>query len=108
MQPSNLILRCYGYRTNGIWSALCLDFNIAVEAETPEQLKAKMKDMIESYIETVLDTDDDVSVPSLMMRKAPLQDWIVYYALCVIAGLRELPGKILFKQIIPFHLAGHC
>ena len=89
-----------------MWEALCLDFNLAVEAETPEQLKAKMHDMIESYIETVLDTDDKASVVSLMMRKAPLKDWIVYYALCAIAGLRDLTGKILFKQIIPFHLGG--
>ena len=108
MQPSNLILRCYGYQTNGIWSALCLDFNIAVEADTPEQLKIKMHDMIESYVETVLDTDDNASVATLMMRKAPLKDWIIYYALCVVSGLKHLPGKMLFKQIIPFHLAGHC
>ena len=108
MQPSNLILRCYGYKANGMWTALCLDFNVAVEAETPEQLKVKMQDMIESYIETALDTDDNGSVASLMLRKAPLRDWIVYCALCVISGLRNLPGKILFKQIIPFHLAGHC
>jgi len=108
MKPSNLVLSCYGYKANGMWTALCLDFNIAAEAETPEQLKVKMHDMIESYIETALDTDDNGSVASLMLRRAPLRDWIVYYALCVISGLRNLPGKIFFKQIIPFHLAGHC
>jgi hypothetical protein len=108
MQPSNLILRCYGYCTNGKWTALCLDFNLAVEAETPEQLKSKMQDMIESYIETVLDTDDSGSIASLMMRKSPLKDWVFYYALCVFAGLRKLPGKIFFKQIIPFRLTGRC
>ena len=79
-----------------------------MEAETPEQLKSKMQDMIESYIETVLDTDDSGSIASLMMRKSPLKDWVFYYALCVFAGLRKLPGKIFFKQIIPFRLTGRC
>lgn len=108
MTPSNLILRCYGYRSHGVWSAICLDFNLAVEAETEIQLKEKMRDAIESYVEAVLDTDDKDSIADLMMRKAPLKDWIVYYSISAISLLKELPGKIFFKQAIPFHLAGHC
>ena len=108
MVPSDLILRCYGYRSNNVWTAICLDLNLVVEAENQKDLKDKMHDVIESYIETVLDTDDKESIAELMMRKAPLKDWIVYYSISALSLLKKLPGKMFFKQSIPFQLVGHC
>ncbi|MFZ3044921.1 MAG: hypothetical protein WA151_03330 [Desulfatirhabdiaceae bacterium] len=107
MRPSNLILRCYGYRSNGKWYGVCLDFNLAAEAVSPEDMKNKICDMIESYIETVIDTDDMDSISDLMSRRAPIKDWIIYYLFQIASGLKDLPGKILFRPTIPFRLVGH-
>ena len=108
MKASDLILRCYGYHSNEVWTAICLDFNLVVKAENQKELKDKMHGVIESYIETVLDTDDKESIASLMMRKAPLKHWIIYYFIATLSMLKDIPGKINFKQAIPFQIIGHC
>lgn len=41
--------------------------------------KEKMGKVINSYIETVLDTKDKESVPALLTRKAPLKYRVIYY-----------------------------
>lgn len=49
IEPNNLTLRCYGYRTqSGRWVGACIDFNLATEADSPEDLKIKMGEIISS------------------------------------------------------------
>jgi predicted RNase H-like HicB family nuclease len=109
IRPSQLILRCYGYKTKeGKWFGLCLDFNIAAEADSPEEMKQKMKEFIESYIETILDTDDKGSISNLFSRRAPIHDWLIYYLIKTIFFIKQFPGKFIFKEFIPIHLAHNC
>lgn len=106
VKPDNLILRCYGYqRKDNCCFGLCLDFNLAIEAESPEQLKQKMKEVVLSYIETVLDTNDEESIPQLLSRRAPMHDWLIYYLIKALVSVRQFPRKFVFKEFIPFHLA---
>ncbi len=108
-KPDKLILRCYGYRSRkGPYVGVCVDLNIAVEADSPYQLKAKMADAIVSYIDTVLDTNDRESIPSLMSRRAPVQDWVIYYLLRTVHRVRQFKDRFIFKAHIPFHLAHNC
>ena len=109
LRPSKLVLRCYGHQVKaGKWYGVCLDLNIAAEAETSNQLKDKLNDMILGYIDTVLDTDDNGSIGALLSRRAPLKDWVVYYFFKLLISIRKLPNDIIFKQFIPFHLAHNC
>jgi len=109
IRPGNFVLRCYGYKTKkGNWFGLCLNFNLAIEADSPELLEEKMRAVIESYIDTVLDTDDRKSVPQLLTRRAPIYDWLIYYLIKVIRLSRQFPDKVIFKEFIPFHLAHSC
>jgi hypothetical protein len=105
-----LILRCYGYKFgNNPFVGVCIDLNIAVQADSPRELRKKMNDVIKSYIEAVLDTDDKSSIPDLMFRKAPLSDWIIYYLIKGAVLIRQIPNNFTsFKEIIPFHLAYNC
>lgn len=58
MRPKELVLRCYGYRdAHGKWCGVCLDFNLAAEADSITELRTKINAMIESYVEAVLDTE---------------------------------------------------
>ena len=109
IRPGNLVLRCYGYKSKkGNWFGLCLDFNLAVEAGSPELLKRKMDEAIESYIETVLDTNDKKSIPQLISRRAPIYDWVIYYLIKLEKFIRQFPNNFVFKAFIPFHLAHSC
>lgn len=76
------ILRCYGYKTkNDCWYGICIDLNLAVESDSPENLKKKMREVVDSYLETVFDTEDKTSIPQLLKRKAPFFDWFTYYVI---------------------------
>ena len=109
VKSGDLILRCYGHKTEkGNWFGICLDFNLAVEAESPEFLQEKMSEAIVSYIETVLDTDDKKSIPELLSRHAPVHDWLIYYLVKLIVLVRQLPNRFIFKEVVPFHLAHSC
>ena len=106
VNPRKLILKCYGYKTKkGNWFGLCLDFNLAIEAESPQLLEQKMGEAIVSYIETVLDTNDKKSVPQLFTRRAPIYDWLIYYLIKLNRLIMQFPNNIIFKELIPIHLA---
>lgn len=108
-KPGNLVLRCYGYRSSdGYYIGVCVDLNIAVQAGSPRELRSKMADSIVTYIDTVLDTEDRDSIPALMSRRAPIQDWIAYYLIKFIVFVRNFRGRFVFKEHIPFHLAHNC
>ena len=109
LAPSNLVLRCYARRLiGGGWYGVCLDFNLAAEADSFDELKQKIHEMIVSYLEVVLDTDDKNSIPELIERKAPLIDWIKYYLICLKISIGKIPNIITFKELVPFHLSNAC
>ena len=78
-------LHFYGYLyKRGQWFGLNLDFDIASVADSPEELKLKLNEMIESYLDVVMDPKDSRDIRSLiylLTRKAPASDWIKYYAI---------------------------
>jgi len=109
ISPDKLVLRCYGHKIKaGKWFGLCLNFNIAIEADTQEQLKLKMNHALTSYIETVLDTNDITSIPELLTRRAPLKDWLIYYKIKLTVFISNFPDNFTFKEALPFHLAHGC
>lgn len=106
VEPAELVLKCYGTRlSSGQYFAVCLDFNLAVEADSIKEVKRKMVDAIESYVETVIDTKDKESIPALLKRPAPLQYWLKFYLVRIIKGLHN---RFSFEEAIPFHLSHSC
>ena len=109
ISPHKLVLNCYGHRAiNNRWYGVCLELNLAAEADTAEGLKKKLFDMIESYVETVLDTNDKDSIPELLSRRVSIKDWLTFYAIKLLISIRNFPNNFTFKEIIPFHLAHNC
>jgi hypothetical protein len=108
-RPDQLILRCYGYRSSeGPYIGVCVDLNIAVQADSPSTVRAKMADAIVSYIETVYETDDRASISALMSRRAPTQDWLIYYVIRTVLLVKKFRDNFTFKEPIPIHLAHSC
>jgi len=109
MRPVDLVLRCYGYRDRaGKWYGVCLDLNLAAQADSQQELVDKLNLIIRSYVESVLDTEDQESIPALLRRRAPLSDWVRYYLYKALVFIRRFPDNFTFQEHIPFHLAHSC
>lgn len=90
LTPSNLLLRCYGHRVGtGKYYGVCLELNLAAEADSVDQLKKELGSMITSYIETVMDTDDQGSIPMLFDRPAPLGDHLKYHLIKILLYIKR-------------------
>lgn len=106
--PKNLVLRCYAHPIpGGRYYGMCIDLDLAAEADSAEALQSKLNEMIVSYFETVLDTRDKGSIPDLLTRRAPIMDWVKYYSIALLVRVTEI-GRFTFKASIPFHLENHC
>ena len=109
ISPMNLVLRCYGYKKkDDPWIGICIDLNIAVQADSVEELKKKMNDAIGSYIDLVLDTNDNDSIPSLLLRRAPLKDQLFYHAIKCFVFIKKIQDSFTFNGHIPVRLAHNC
>jgi predicted RNase H-like HicB family nuclease len=73
----NKLLRCYAEGRDGEWEAICLEFDIAVQGETFEQVFHDLKEAIHLYVESVLELPV-VDQKRLLHRPAPMSLRIKY------------------------------
>ena len=107
--PTQLVLRCYGYSSGKRLVAHCIDLDIAVQAENVAELKYKMEQAISSYLEAVLDTEDQKSIPMLLQRQAPLGARMKYYVISALMVIHALRRKFFtFRESLPFHMGRAC
>lgn len=79
MKASDLLIRCYAEEEKtGLWVAVCLDFNLAAQADSYPEVKQKLESMISSYVTEALTIDIEYA-DQLLSRKAPLSTWLKYY-----------------------------
>jgi predicted RNase H-like HicB family nuclease len=78
MNTSQLILRCYARYDEGQWVAICLNFDLAAQADTFEEAKMKLESMIKAYVFDALVGEDKEYAKQLLSRKAPLLEWLKY------------------------------
>lgn len=72
VRPLDLVLRCYLRRVRGSeqrWVAHCIDLDLWAAGDSPEAARRSMEDAIVGYLETVLDTQDQESIPRLLRRR---------------------------------------
>ena len=79
MKTKNLFVRVYGERQHDQWTLMCLDFSLAVQAETLPDAKAKLDQQIRMYLVDALVGQDREHAEDLLCRRAPLQYWLKFY-----------------------------
>lgn len=109
-----IVLRCYGERTEGQWVAVCLDFCLAAQADTFEEARALLDAQINSYLRDALEGVDREHADYLLSRRAPTSMWIKYYYAWALLGVLRIFGKsqrkatqCSFRETVPMNLA-HC
>jgi hypothetical protein len=80
IHPSDLILRCFALRRNGYWVAMCVDLDLAVQADSAHEVKRLLREQIVSYVSDAYGDDRQFAV-QLLTRRAPLRYFAIYYGI---------------------------
>ncbi|MFN7175052.1 MAG: hypothetical protein ACK4MT_10195 [Thermaurantiacus tibetensis] len=74
-------LLCYAYPVGERWEAICVDLDIAIEAESLPEAQATLRDAIRSYIEAAMEEEPETR-KKLLSRRAPwsvrLKLWLAF------------------------------
>ncbi len=89
MRPESLVVRCLAMREGTHWVALCLDFDLAAQGESINEVKESLDAQIRDYVLEAA-TVDQAHAPYLLRRKAPLRYRMLFRWL-------ELKEKIAHK-----------
>jgi hypothetical protein len=76
-------LLCYAHNDGGRWQAICVDLDIAIEADSLPEAQATLRDAIRSYVDAAEQEAPEDRV-RLLNRRAP---WHVRFRLWL--GLRH-------------------
>lgn len=107
MQPQKLLLRVYGRKREGQWTLMCLDFTLAVQAETLEKAQAKLSEQIIEYVNEATVGQDAQHAPYLLRRSAPLRYWLSYYLFSWLSKIRHATrSHLATERALPVVLAG--
>lgn len=62
---------CYAWREGGVWEAICVDLDIAVQGISFDDVYHRLNDAVVDYVETVSDLPEEDRA-RLLKRRAPL------------------------------------
>lgn len=97
MHVENLVVRCYAQQSDGIWQAICIDLNLAAQADSLNEAKRKLEAQIVEYIYDAIAGEDRAIGVELLSRRAPLEFRIRYYLIC---AAQSLAGKVEFLSAL--------
>lgn len=103
MKSLPFVLRVYGECSDEQWSLICLEFNLAVQAESLSEAKAKLHSMIVGYLRDALEGADREFALDFLNRRAPLLFWLKYYVAEFRKGIygRNAPRRVVEREPIP-------
>jgi predicted RNase H-like HicB family nuclease len=59
-----------------IYSAICLELNVASQGETVAEAKKNLQEAVELYLEDVIESGDE---QDFIPRPAPMEEWIKFF-----------------------------
>lgn len=110
MSQPRLLLRCYARVIDDQWQAFCLDFDLAAQADSFEEARAKLASMIGEYLYDALRGEDRDHADQLLRRRAPWHMWLRFYNYLLQDKVLHVGGQLhrLFREPIPLVPASHC
>ena len=86
---SAMELRCYAYRRDDVWEAICTDLDVATFGPSQEEVKRLLAEAIELHLECVADLPDEER-QAMLARLAP---WHVRCGLELLSRVHAIRGK---------------
>jgi predicted RNase H-like HicB family nuclease len=59
-----------------LYSAICLELNVASQGETIEDAKNNLQEAVELYLEDVIEAGDE---QDFIPRPAPMEEWVKFF-----------------------------
>lgn len=81
-------LTCYAWGQPGDLEAICVDFDLAVQGESREEVLSELRDAIETYLEYISELPEKERA-GFLNRKAPLGLRLRLAFLCRVLALRN-------------------
>ena len=96
------LLRCFIKQENSQWIAVCIDLNLAAQADTSNEAKQTLEAMIKSYVTEALTIDKNYA-EQLLSRKAPFSLILEYYFAVFIQKIKAFnPTHLqIFSETLP-------
>jgi len=102
MNPKELIVKCYAKQEGGMWVAVCLDFCLATQGDSLNEVKRKLEEQITFYVSEAL--EDKEYGNQLLGRRAPVTQWLEYYFIRF-TNMIFNKASVVFDEMIPLRLA---
>ncbi len=77
MKSTDLMVRCMAWQEGDLWVAACIDFTLAAQANSLDEVRSKLHHQIAAYVNEAV-TIDAAHAEELLTRHAPLVDRLRY------------------------------
>jgi len=102
IQPANMKLRCYAQREGDQWVAVCIDFNLAAQADTYSAARRKLHEQVIWYFYDATAGDDKAHGMELLFRKAPASLLARYHVVNAMSHFRAMRERFRsFCDLVP-------
>lgn len=89
MKTNDLLLSCYFEQDHDQWLGFCLDFSLVAQAESLQEVTAKLEEQMKEYVHDATVGADRQHAGYLLRRRAPLNYWVKFYVTLVRQELRH-------------------
>lgn len=100
LHPNDLLLRCLALRRDGYWVALCIDLDLAAQADTAAQARKLLKEQIASYVTDAVGVDSE-HAHTLLRRRAPLRYLALYHWIKLVNATRARQSYEAAVPMVP-------
>ena len=101
------MLQCYVRPEGRHYIGQCLELDLAVQADSILEVRRKMEECLQSYLESL----DPQNVRDLFPRPAPFHVWLDYQRVCLLVALHQWVHQlgtnvtVFQERILPQRLA---
>ena len=93
---NKLIFHTLIERENGLYSALCLELDVASQGKIIQQAKKNLQEAVELYLEDIVESNE---TKDFLPRPAPRSEWIKFFKAEAKALGKRLKDSRLHKHL---------
>lgn len=110
-------VRCFAEKRGQQWQAFCIELNLAVQADTLEEVQQKLHAVFLSYVQLAMEQNDPDHQRDMLYRPAPLSIRLRYWFMRTLLAIAncfknhngDADSRPDARRALTFHdQAGYC